>query len=99
MRDSQLITSYVQAFLFVALGVRVTLAWRRERDRRSAHLAAAGVLFGLQSLLSAVSGTIWDSAKLETPPRALSVLTSMLLFVAVFEFLQLLGDFIDYPRW
>ena len=99
MRNSQLVTSYIQAIVFVALGVRVTLAWRRERDRRSAHLAAAGVLFGLQSLLSAVSGTIWDATKLESPPRALSVLTSILLFVAVFEFLQLLGDFITYPKW
>jgi hypothetical protein len=99
MRDSQLVTSYIQAIVFVALGVRVTLAWMRERDRRSAHLAAAGVLFGLQSLISAISGTVWDSTKLETPPHALSVVTSILLFVAVFEFLQLLGDFITYPRW
>ena len=99
MRDSQLITSYIQAIIFGALGVRVTRAWLRERDRRSAHLAAAGGLFALQSLLSAVSGTIWDSTKLETPPRALSVFTSIVLFVAVFEFLQLLGDFITYPKW
>jgi len=99
MRNSQLITSYIQAFVFVALGARVTLAWRRERDRRSAHLAAAGVLFGLQSLISAISGTVWDSTKLETPPHALSVVTSILLFVAVFEFLELLGDFITYPKW
>lgn len=99
MRNTQLTTSYIQAIVFVALGVRVTLAWLKERDRRSAHLAAAGVLFGVQSLLSAVSGTVWDSTKLETPPHALSVLTSIVLFVAVFEFLQLLGDFITYPRW
>ena len=99
MRDSQLITAYLQAIVFVALGVRVTIAWMQERDRRSAHLAAAGVLFGVQSLLSAVSGTIWDANKLETPPHALSVFTSIVLFVAVYEFLQLLGDFITYPRW
>jgi hypothetical protein len=99
MRNSQLTTSYIQALVFVALGVRVTMGWIRDRDRRSAHLAVAGVLFGMQSLLSAVSGTIWDATKLETPPRALSVFTSILLFVAVFEFLQLLGDFITYPRW
>lgn len=99
MRNSQLLTSYIQAFVFVALGARVTVAWMRERDRRSAHLAAAGVLFGLQSLLSAVMGTIWDTAKLESPPRALSVFSSILLFVAVYEFLQLLGDFITYPKW
>jgi hypothetical protein len=99
MRNNQLITSYIQAIVFVALGVRVTMAWAKDRDRRSAHLAVAGVLFGMQSLLSAISGTIWDSTKLETPPHAISVFTSILLFVAVFEFLQLLGDFITYPRW
>jgi hypothetical protein len=99
LRNSQLVTSYIQAIVFVALGVRVTSAWMRDRDTRSAHLAVAGVLFGLQSLLSAISGTVWDATKLETPPRALTVFTSVLLFVAVFEFLQLLGDFITYPRW
>ena len=99
MRNSQLTTSYIQAIVFGVLGVRVTMGWMRDRDRRSAHLAVAGVLFGLQSLLSAVSGTVWDATKLETPPRALTVFTSILLFVAVFEFLQLLGDFITYPRW
>src|SRR5262249_23114621 len=98
-RNSQLTTSYIQAIVFVALGVRVTMGWMRDRDTRSAHLAVAGVLFGLQSLLSAISGTVWDATKLETPPHALSVFTSILLFVAVFEFLQLLGDFITYPRW
>jgi hypothetical protein len=99
MRNSQLTTSYIQAIVFVALGVRVTVGWMRDRDRRSAHLAVAGVLFGVQSLLSAISGTVWDATKLETPPRALTVFTSIVLFVAVFEFLQLLGDFITYPRW
>jgi hypothetical protein len=99
MRNTQLTTSYIQAIVFAALGVRVTLAWLKERDRRSAHLAAAGVLFAAQSLLSAISGTVWDSTKLETPPHALTALTSILLFVAVFEFLQLLGDFVTYPRW
>lgn len=99
MRNSGLVTSYVQALVFVALGVRVTMAWMKQRDHRSAHLAAAGVLFGVQSLLSAVSGTVWDATKLETPPHWLAVVTSIVLFVAVFEFLQLLGDFVTYPRW
>jgi hypothetical protein len=42
---------------------------------------------------------VWDATKLETPPHALSVFTSIVLFVAVYEFLELLGDFITYPRW
>jgi hypothetical protein len=99
MRTSQLVTSYIQAVIFMALGVRSVSGWFSERDRRSGHLAVAAGLFGLQSLISAVDGTVWNSAKAQTPPRALSVFTSILLLVAVYAFLLFLSDFIAYPRW
>ena len=70
MRTTQLITSYIQAALFLALGIRAVTGWFRRRDKTSAHLAWATGLFGLSSLVSAISGTVYDSLKGQTPPLA-----------------------------
>src|ERR1043166_1269728 len=95
MRTSQLITSYVQAVIFAALGVRCIASWLRDRDSRSAHLAVAAGLFGLQSAISAVQNTVYNTSAIppETPPRWIGILTSILLFVAVYAFLLFLLDF------
>src|SRR6266508_2076626 len=96
MRTSQLVTSYIQAVIFAALGIRCVNTWLRERDTRSGHLAIAAGLFGVQSAISAVSGTIYNSSAIppETPPRWIGIITSILLFIAVYAFLLFLLDFI-----
>lgn len=98
MRTSQLVTSYIQALFFAGLGLWAVNQWLRERDRRSGHLAMAAGLFGLQSLTNAVTTTIWNNQALppETPPRALSIFTSILLFLAIWGFLLFLSDFINF---
>lgn len=100
MRTSQLVTSYIQAVIFFALGIRCINSWLRERDTRSGHLAIAAGLFGLQSAISAVSNSIYNSSAIpaETPPRWIGIITSILLFIAVYAFLLFLLDFISLPR-
>ena len=101
MRTSQLVTSYVQAVIFVFLGVRCVGSWLRERDKRSGHLAVGAGTFGLQSLISAVRGTIYDTSAIppETPPHWIGVVTSILLYIAVYAFLLFLFDFLSLsPR-
>lgn len=99
MRTSSLVTSYIQAVIFVALGIRCINSWLRERDVKSAHLAVAAGLFGIQSAISAVSSTIYNSQAIppETPPRFIGILTSILLFIAVYAFLLFLLDFLTLP--
>ena len=96
---SELTTSYIQALIFGALGIRCIAAYLRERDERSRDLAFAAGLFGLSTLISAVSNTIWDSAQLEEPPRALTIVSTIIIFLAVYAFLRFLMDFIPFPSW
>jgi hypothetical protein len=99
MRTSSLITSYLQALIFGALGIRCINSWLRERDARSGHLALAAGFFGAQSLISAVQSTIYDTTAIppETPPRWIGIVTSILLFIAVYAFLLFLFDFVSLP--
>jgi hypothetical protein len=99
MRTSQLATTYIQAFIFAALGIRCVVAYARERDKRSADLAWAAGLFGLSSMISAVTSTIWDQTLLEEPPRALTLLSSAIIFLSIYAFLRFLSDFIPFPKW
>jgi hypothetical protein len=99
MRASQLATNYFQAIVFAVLGLRCVTAYARERDRRSAHLAWAAGLFGLSSLISAVTSTIWDQTLLEEPPRIFSIMSSVIIFLSVYAFLRFLSDFIAFPKW
>jgi hypothetical protein len=96
---SDLTTSYIQAVIFVALGLRCIAAYLRERDQRSRDLAIAAGLFGLSTLIGAVSATIWDQARLEQPPRAFTVVSTIVIFLAVYAFLRFLMDFIPFPKW
>jgi hypothetical protein len=99
MRTSGLITSYLQAVIFGALGIRCINSWLRERDARSGHLALAAGLFGAQSLISAVQNTIYNTSAIppEIPPRWIGIVTSILLFIAVYAFLLFLFDFVSLP--
>lgn len=99
MRTSQLVTSYIQAVIFAALGIRCVKAWLRDRDQRSGHLAIAAGLFGLQSAISAAQSSIYNTQAIppETPPRWIGIITSILLFIAVYAFILFLLDFITLP--
>jgi len=98
VRTTQLVTSYIQAALFLVLGARSVTAWLRRRDKTSAHLAWATGLFGLSSLVSAISGTLYDSLKGQIPPIGLSILSTALIYLAIYGFLVFLGDFIPFHR-
>ena len=50
-------------------------------------------------MISAVSSTIWDSTLLEQPPRALSLISTVIIFLSVYWFLRFLSDFIHFPKW
>jgi len=98
MRTSALVTSYIQAAIFVALGMSCVATWSRQRDRRSAHLAFAAGLFGTSSLLGAITSTIYDSTKGESAPRWETILSSIIIFLSIYFFLLFLSDFIPFPR-
>lgn len=98
-RATSLITSYLQAFIFGLLALRCILAWLRERDNRSGHLAAAAGLFALSSLMGALTTTFIDQTKLEVVPRWEQVASSIVLFVSIYFFLVFLSDFVRFPRW
>jgi hypothetical protein len=97
-RGTQLLTSYLQALIFGALGIRCYLAWQRQRDQRSAHLALASGLFGTSSLLGAITRTFIDPTKLEVDPRWESILASIILYLSIYYFLLFLSDFIAFPK-
>lgn len=97
MRTSALVTAYIQATLFLALGIRCVTSWLQTRDKRSAHLAIATSLWGINSLMSALSTTIWDTTLNEQPPRAWSIASSIIIYLATFAFLLFLSDFIKFP--
>ena len=98
-RNTQLLTSYLQAAIFGVLGIRCYMSWMRERDRRSAHLAWAAGLFGANSLMSAITTTFIDARMNEVAPRWEQIVSSILLYLAVYGFLLFLSDFIPYPKW
>ena len=98
MRTTQLVTSYIQATLFLVLGIRAVTGWIKRRDNASAHLAWATALFGLSSLVSAISGTVYDSLKGQTPPVWLSIISTSLIYLALYAFLVFLGDFLPFNR-
>lgn len=97
MRTSTLITSYIQATLFLALGIRCVTTWLRSHNKRSGHLAAATTLWGLNSLMSAISQTVWDTSLGEQAPRGYTIVTSIIIYLAVYAFLVFLADFIQFP--
>lgn len=97
MRTNTLVTAYIQATLFLGVGIRSVMGWLQTRDKRSAHLAIATGLFGINSMMSAISTTIWDTAMNEQPPRAWSVITTIIIFTSAYSFLLFLSDFIRFP--
>lgn len=96
MRNSTLVTSYIQATLFLALGIACVSRWAAARDKRSAHLALATALFGINSLMSAISTTIWNTSAGEQAPRAWSIASTIILSLASYGFLLFLNDFINF---
>jgi hypothetical protein len=98
-RSTSLLTSYLQALIFAVLGIRCYLSWRRQRDKRSAHLAWAAGFFGSNSLLSALTTTFIDSTKNEVAPRWEQIVSGILIYLAIYGFLLFLSDFIPYPKW
>jgi hypothetical protein len=98
VRTQQLITSYIQAALFLALGIRGVTAWFRRRDKASSHLAWATGLFGISSLIGAISGNVYDATKGQTPPVWLSIVSTALIYLAIYGFLVFLGDFLPFNR-
>ena len=62
-------------------------------------MAIATGLFGLSQLISVISSTVYDQAKLQTPPTWLTVVSSILGLLAIYGFLIFLGDFVDFPSW
>jgi hypothetical protein len=99
MRTTALVTGYIEAGFFMFLGVRCILAWRRQNDRVSGHLAIATGLFGLSSLVSALSTTLFDQTKGHLPPRAWSIIASIIGLLAIYAFLVFLSDFVAFPAW
>lgn len=101
MRTTSLVTGYLQAIVFIALAFRAFLAWRKQRDTSSAHLALATGLYGLNSLVSAISTTVFDSSKAmpSVAPHWLQALTGALGFIAIYAFLVFLWDFVPFPSW
>jgi hypothetical protein len=101
MRTTSLVTGYLQAAVFIALAIRALLAWSRQRDTSSAHLAWATGVYGINSLVSAISQTVFDSSKAmpSVAPHWLQALMGALGFVAIYAFLVFLWDFVPFPQW
>jgi len=101
VRTASLVTSYIQAVIFVALGIRCVMTWRRDRDTRSSHLAWAASLYGVQSAINAISGTVYNAYAIppQVAPRWIGIITTMMLYLAVYAFLLFLSDFIPFPKW
>ena len=96
MRTSSLVTSYAQAGLFLLLGVNCIRSWLRARDARAGHLALATALFGVNSLMGAITNSLYDSTKGQQAPRWESILSSIVIYLAILAFLRFLGDFIRF---
>ena len=105
MRSSlDLLFPYAFATVFLAVGIRAFLGWRRNSAAPQAHLAIATGLFGLNQLISALNQTIYprqdvDVATVCAYPRGLSIVSSILLFASMYAFLFFLADFLTYPAW
>jgi hypothetical protein len=99
MRTTALVTGYIEAAFFMFLGIRCIVAWQRQHDRASAHLAIATGLFGLSSLVGVLSTTLFDQTKGHLPPRAWSIVVSIIGLFAIYAFLVFLSDFIAFPAW
>jgi hypothetical protein len=97
-RTTSLWTSYLQAAIFAGIGIRCYMAWQRDRDRRSGHLALAAGLFGLSSLLGAITTTFIDQTKLEQVPRWESITSGIILYLSIYFFMLFLSDFIAFPK-
>jgi hypothetical protein len=96
MRNTTLVTTYIQATLFIALGITCVARWMTARDKRSGHLALATGLFGLNSLMGAISTTIWNTQAGEQAPRAWGIATTIIISLASYAFLLFLSDFISF---
>jgi hypothetical protein len=99
MRTTQLITGYISAAFFLLLGIRSIQGWMRQKDTTSAHLALATGSFGVSTLIGAITTTLIDSTKGEVAPRWEQILSSILILLAVYEFLLFLSDFVKFPQW
>lgn len=99
MRTTQLVTGYISTAFFLALGIRCANSWFQQRDKTSGHLAIATGLFGLAQLINVISTSVYDQAKLETPPTWLTIVSSIVGLLAIYGFLVFLGDFVDFPKW
>jgi hypothetical protein len=97
MRTSSIVTSYVQAGLFLLLGLNCIRSWLRTRDVRSGHLALATGLFGVNSLMSAITGSLYDTTKGQQAPRWEGIVSSIVIYLAILAFLWFLSDFIRFP--
>jgi len=98
-RTTSLVTSYLQAVIFGIVAVRCYMAWLRDKDSRSGHLAVATGAFGASSLLGAITTTFINAQKNEVAPRWEGIVSSILIYLAIYAFLLFLSDFIPYPRW
>jgi len=99
MRTTALVTGYIEAAFFMLLGFRCIMAWQRQHDRASAHLAIATGLFGVSSLVGALSTTLFDQTKGHLPPRAWSIIAGIIGLLAIYAFLVFLSDFVKFPAW
>jgi len=99
MRTTQLVTGYLSAAFFLVLGIRCANSWVQKRDKASAHLAFATVLFGISSLIGAISTTVWDQTKGEFAPRYIGIISGIVGLLAIYGFLIFLTNFIPFPQW
>jgi hypothetical protein len=97
VRTTQLVTSYIQTVLFLALAFRCILSWQRTKEKRAAHLAVATTLYSINSLMSAVTNTFINTRAGEQAPRWESILSTIVLYAAILAFLVFLGDFVRFP--
>jgi hypothetical protein len=74
------------------------MSWRRAKDKRSAHLALATSLYGLNSLMSAITNTFINTLAGERAPRWESILSTLVLYAAILAFLSFLSDFVKFPQ-
>jgi hypothetical protein len=99
MTTEQFIIQYVQTSLFLLLGVRSYLSWKRSRDDRARHLALATGLFALNSLIGAINATLFQSAQGEVVPDWDRIVSSTITYVYVYFFFRFLADFVRFPKW
>src|SRR5438105_3375668 len=98
MRTTALVTGYISTAFFLALGIRCANSWMQQRDKTSGHLAIATGLFGMSQLISVISTTVYNQAKLETPPTWLTIVSGIIGLLAIYGFLVFLSDFVNFPR-